>query len=268
MWRQQIALLVSRVLNLCFFVLTLGLAVVNATPRTDPAKWKAVGLNTQFVWLQQNTVVVAPVLIVAIAFAQLTLRWIEAPRVWSAVHGILDDFRDHVFSHLKDRAEHERRVTLFKFVRFRWWWCWPLRHWVVPVERSGESTRRRVSTFHAPLDQPGKAEGVAGQSFATGRVIRLRQLPVVTADKVDADALREYSKEAGASEGRLRKWLAEHPGQQLPTSVCGMPVVVNGRRWGVIVLDACGDLEYDERFVRDYKLYASVLEKLLSRKKK
>src|SRR5258706_1510307 len=161
MWRKQIALFVSRLLNICFLVLTVALAVVNASSRTDPAKWKTVGLASQFAWLQQNTVIVAPLLIVAIASAQLILGWVEAPRVWSAVHGILDDFRDHVFSHLKDQAEYERRVTLFKFVQFRIWWCWPMTQWLIPVERSGESTRRRVSTFHARLDRPTDAERVA-----------------------------------------------------------------------------------------------------------
>src|SRR5258708_28875777 len=216
MWHKQVALYVSRLLNICFLVLTVALAAVNAASRTDPAKWKTAGLASQFAWLQQNTVIVVPLLIVAIALAQLFLGWVEAPRVWAAVHGILDDFRDHTFSHLKDQAEYERRVTLFKFVRLRIWWCWPMAQWLIPVERSGESTRRRVSKFHAPLDQPGKAEGVAGQAFATGRVISLRALPTVKSGAVQTENLREYSDLAAPPDIRLKKHLEAHPVHPLP----------------------------------------------------
>jgi hypothetical protein len=270
MWRKQVATTLSAVLNVAFVILTLALAVVNGIGKADPQKWKNLGADQQVAWLQQNTFVVAPLLIVVIALAQLALKWSESPRVWSAIHGSLDDFRDHVFSHLKDAPEHERRVTLFQYVRFRLWFCWPMTHWLVPVERSGESTRWRVSTFRAPLGTPGTAEGVAGQAFTkgSGTVVSLRGLPLVKADKPDDQALRQYSATAGASESRLRAWLKRHPGQQLPTSICGIPVVVNGKRWGVLVLDACGDLEYDERFSRDHKLYASILARLLTRNRK
>jgi GAF domain len=265
MWRQQAANAVSAIINGCFLFLTVALALVNASSKTDAARWRAWGMESQLLWLQENTVVVAPLLIVAIALAQLGLRWSASPRIWSTVHGVLDEFRDHVFYHL-DQPEHERRVTLFKYVRLRLWFCWPMTHWVVPVERSGESTRWRASVFRAPRNQPGAGEGVAGQVFAGGQVISLRTLPSVHAEAPDVAELKKYAELGRVSESKLRKWLARHPNQQLPTSICGMPVVVNGKRWGVVVLDACGDLQYDERFFRDYKLYASVLGKLLSRK--
>jgi hypothetical protein len=120
------------------------------------------------------------------------LHRIEAPSVLNAVHGIVDEMQRIAFSHLEGLPEHERRVTLFKYVGWRWTLrSKPWGGWLVAFERSGETTRSHVSAFRVSLSTPEEAEGVAGRAFATGGVVPTGLLPEVTVNS-SPEVIAEY----------------------------------------------------------------------------
>lgn len=263
MWRQRFWKIAAWVLGGLQIASAVLLTIFGASLRTDAEKWKEWGIEPLIIKCQENAVVALPVLSILVAVLQFLLKWSESPRVWNAVHGIMDEFRDSVVAEKSGRPEHELRVTLYKKVFFhphiglRW------RGWIVAVERSGESTRSGVSSFRASQNRPAEAEGIAGRAWAENRVSVIN-LPRIDPDKPEKTMVREYARLGCTSEQWVKKWLQSHPGQRPPTSICAIPVSVKGRRWGVLVLDTCTDLQYDEIFTKNFSMVAGILGKLLS----
>lgn len=175
---------------------------------------------------------------------------IGPPWVWATIHSILNEFREHAF-----RAEttgdplHYHRVTLFKHVRMKWWlsheswrsrfWPWgkgryPWSGWLVPVARSGHTTKSSSTVFLAP-DDADHAEGVAGKTWALNSTLPVSKLPNLQ-DSPNQEQIADYSRRTFASEDWLRTRLGND--KPLPQSLHGIPVEVKGKPWGVLVLDS------------------------------
>ena len=144
-------------------------------------------------------------------------------------------------------------------IRVRFWLCrWPWSGWLVPVERSGHTTRRSHTIFLAP-DDADQAEGIAGQTWAQNRVVVVNGLSDVN-ENPSREVLAEYAQ---------RTWIAEtwvlQKQRQHARSFCGIPVEVKGKLWGVIVLDSRNPQAIDQNADKFYRLIGRVLGKLLER---
>jgi len=160
---------------------------------------------------------------------------------------LFNDYREEAFNIAEDDAVHNHRVTLFKRSRLIWWiWPWRSRYspwgkmrapwsgWLVPLVRSGHTTQRSRTVFLAP-DDADNVEGVVGQVWARDRVIVVEDLPDLCGNATDQD-IAAYALKTWVPDAWVRWRLRS--GKQCPRSICGIPVEVNGSRWGVIVLDS------------------------------
>jgi hypothetical protein len=210
--------------------------VMSASLKADPA---AIPVFTaQVRWLQHRSAISVFFAVVAIGVCGLVKRWAGPPWVWSAIHSSLNGFRDVVFATRKAEPEHLHRVTLFKFSRFptNRFRFWAYGRWLVPVERSGATTRLNVSSFHVP-DDGEHVEGVAGQAWARseGEVFMTDALPEVSTASSD-DELENYAKKAFVSVEWVKNRLKD--GKPLARRLCGVRLELKGNPWGVLVVDS------------------------------
>ncbi|HET6428414.1 MAG TPA: GAF domain-containing protein, partial [Phycisphaerae bacterium] len=118
-------------------------------------------------------------------------------------------------------------MTLFKRVR-------RFREWLVIVDRSGHLTLKHRTKFRIS-DDPNVCEGWAGKVWVQGTVLSIDNLPEITADSPPAD-LERYARLTGVS----KEWIGQRlsKGRRLARSYLAIPVEVNGKPWGVVVLDS------------------------------
>ena len=186
----------------------------------------------------------------------------------------------------------ENRVTLFRVKSFHLTWPWrawpPVGCWLVPVERSNHLTRKSKACFLAKDD--GSADGVAGQAYVQRSCVYVDNLPNICAENavpntqpfllrlfykyfwksryLNAGQLRmvkAYAARSWSNEGRILKHRVAK--KNLPRSLCGLPVEVGGKIWGVIVIDSrdkniAGKNEILEFYERNAGVFSKILEHL------
>lgn len=146
--------------------------------------------------------------------------------VWRVLNQIKEaTFKDQQLDH-----EQHCRVTLFKHHKFtiRRWPC--TCGWLIPYERSGHSTRNTHAIFRAP-DDGEQSEGVAGKVWSCGAIEYVGGLPDIRAPGATEDQFRHYGQKSFCDAARLKR----KPPQA--RSLMGIPVDVDNKRWGVIVID-------------------------------
>jgi len=163
----------------------------------------------------------------------------EAFRGWA--RDIINELRDDVFEEEDKKAPALHRLTLFQYRKWSWalglsirYWRWPGSGWLIPVERSGDVTRRTNSAF--PAGDDNRTAGVVGQAWAQKVCIYVPNLPSID-PKCDEAAIKLYAQETFVS----AKWVRKQKRRTRPPSrsYCGVPVEVDGRRWGVLLFDSC-----------------------------
>ena len=224
--------------------------------KADPANW--AWAMTALTWLQQSAWLSIPVLTLGLGLMQAARSMIGPPWIWETVHYLLDRLQEHVFEQQVGTPLHYHRVTLFRYVRLRPSFCrWPWSGWLVPVERSGHTTRKSRSVFLAP-DDADRVEGIAGQTWAQKSVVIVENLPDLSGTH-SLRLLEEYAHKTWVSV----EWLQSRT--QHARSFRGIPVEVKGRLWGVIVLDSRSPTAIDQNAVKVYRLIGRYLGKLLER---
>lgn len=207
--------------------------------------WFAVGAALVR-WFQSEAWWIIPGCAVVLGVARAGRTKLGEPWAWEGIQDILGKIRAHVVK--SDGPVHHHRVTLFKKVQWCWWpnsrpkvwWPWgsgngPSSGWLISVARSDATILNRV-VFLAPDRQPDMAEGVAGQAWCLRRrSVWVSDLPAVTTQSPDAD-LEAYAAKTFISKDRLKRDLASKktPGR----AFWGIPIEVQGRLWGVIVIDS------------------------------
>ena len=246
---------VYRACSILYPIAGIVLATVVASTKADPSRWRL--LSEILEWLQQTAWVTTPSLAIVLILTPVIRTMISPPWVWDTVHHLLDRFQEYVFEK-ESGPLHHHRVTLLKYTRLRLRLCrWPWSGWLVPVERSGHTTRRNRTTFLAP-DDADQAEGIAGQTWARNRVVVVNALPEIS-ENPPCDVLAEYTERTFV----VVAWWQRH--RQHARSFCGIPVEVKGKLWGVIVLDSRNPEGIDENAIRFYSLIGRFLGKLLER---
>ena len=165
---------------------------------------------------------------------------IETNWLLSVIQSALTQFCDQMFGSLQG-GKDEHRATLFVRRGFAIWRTWPWRidrhpwsGWLVPVVRSGHATQTIRSRFLAP-DNAAKCEGIAGYTWRTRAIQTVTGQAALTAMSSEAD-LEVYCQRTKTSMPWLRERLKA--GEELPRALRGIPVEVDNKLWGVIVLDS------------------------------
>ncbi len=207
-----------------------------------------------------------PVCAVYLAVAERASTYLKSPQTWAAIDSFLDNLQKHFF---KEGNLHDHRVTLFKRATWNWDWHtwhlrgqkkrWPWSGWFVPVARSGYA-KRSSTRFWASEAESSAAEGIPGRVWVEGpRVIdKLPDLKINSSD----DNLSKYAKETRVS----KEWLQQRIRENKPCarSFCGIPVEVNGKFWGVIVMDSQLErLSSSDEFKNLYNLLGQLLGDVL-----
>jgi hypothetical protein len=190
---------------------------------------------------------------------------ISPPWVWNTVRAILDQLRVHAFKPTQGELQQSNRVTLFKHVRWRWALCkWPWSGWLIPVERSGYTTRKTDTVFRAP-DDGDLAEGVAGRAWASEGLVSKSNLPNVNADSPLQEQKR-YADETYMSLDTLKRRLDGKKAVAL--SLTAFPVEVKNKVWGVIVFDSRSKQPFPEEAIENFRLVGRCLANVLGGAKK
>lgn len=174
--------------------------------------------------------------------AQYFSNRIGSPGNWQIVQYLLDLYREEIFNkdeNTKEDAEHFHRVTLFK--HFSWRWAlvrWPWSGWVVPVARSGSTTRTKIQCFHASKERPDDAEGVAGQTWVRNRPVLVSALPDLSIENPQNTDIQEYAKRAYVTEEWIRNRMRTNRRGLQCRSLFGVCIEAKGVPWGVLVIDS------------------------------
>jgi len=174
--------------------------------------------------------------------AQYLSSHIGSPGNWHIVQHILDQYREEVFGrdeNTKDDPEHFHRITLFK--HFKWRWTlegWPGSGWVVPVARSGSTTKANIQCFLASKERPDDAVGVAGQTWARNREVKVCGLPDLIIDNPPENDIIEYAKKAFVTDEWIRNRMRPNRRGLQCRSLLGICIEVKGVPWGVLVIDS------------------------------
>ena len=235
-------------------------ASIRADPKHLTGVWQV--FVSPLMWIQDRAWLFLIAIGIFIAAATAARRAVGPPWVWDAIHSNLDSFRDYAFPDQPGDMLHEHRVTLFKYVR--WHWClrkWPWSGWLVPVERSGHTTRRTNTAFRAP-DDANDAEGVAGVTWASKSALPIHELPDLSGQP-SSEEVADYAKKTFVSQEWVEAYIKR--GRMLARSFLGIPVEVGGKRWGVLVLDSKREMRNSPRNLNLYTILSKFLSKLLER---
>jgi hypothetical protein len=164
---------------------------------------------------------------------------IGSPDTLETLHELLDSLHAAVFKGPEYSIPDEHKVTIFKAVKTCPQDHWLRRmfgflgtraRWLKPVVRSGHTSQDTTTCFRL-YDDADKCEGVAGQAWARNRVITVYDLPSVSQTPYNYQ-VAAYASRSYVSEDRVR---AKKPKSR---SVLGMPILVKGELWGVLVFDS------------------------------
>jgi hypothetical protein len=197
-----------------------------------------------------------------VAACTFAMKLIGPPWVREAIKKVLDEMHAHAFSG-RNRAEFHDRITLFRYQR----WCFrrdrprlsPYGDHLVPFLRSGFLTQKSSVVFQAPDD--GDFEGIAGFAFSSNVSIKREHLPDVSPSSSPSEEdFRRYAEDTFVKV----EWLKKE--RSTARSLYGIPVRVEGKPWGAIVVDSRQEsIANSEQVVKSYLLVASVLGQLITR---
>ncbi len=196
-------------------------------------------------WIQSNfNGLLFTLIIILIVVHLLTwfARWIirrRSPRN-PALKGVLNALQK-ILS--EGELSHTYRATLFKNHKNKW---------LKRYARSGELTLNSRRKFRIDANDESKNEGIAGRCWYWGDVAFRYDLPDVSQPDANDDDVIAYSKATFYNVSKIRKrvqWLEKRPAKwfkwclprpELPRSRClaGFPILVSGKKWGVLVFDS------------------------------
>lgn len=192
--------------------------------------------------------------------AFLFRKWLGDPAVIQVVHDLLTDYRNKVISDRASGFEHHHRVTLFRHKEWAWVRrCWPWNGWLIPVIRSGQTTRNPSCRFRASSDDPERAEGVAGLAWVSDKDIEITQLPDVSFPNATDEAVAKYAANTGLDAATIRK-MRPHA-----RSFYATRVHVQNKLWGVMVIDSKNDTLRRRKIDSEYEAIYPSLSVLLRR---
>lgn len=219
-------------------VTVIGLSVAKDVDPKAPSDILKFALPV-LLWLKPAASGTLPLLTAVIGAAEVAKKRLGSPVIWEAIHSMLDEFRSKVFPN--DPTDFEHRVTLFRHHCFavslknKLSFIWPIYGWLTPVERSGERTQSASVLFSASKEKPKKAEGFAGLVWSTNMCQSVNDLPGLTANSPEPD-IKRYAQAVRCSWKPMRRKIRS--GKAFARSYWGIPIEVDGKLWGVLVIDS------------------------------
>ncbi len=209
--------------------------ILVASLKADSAKFTQVlgnDIGTIITNIQTNAWWIVPIIIISVFLIDALRTRVGSQKDWKIIQIILKEYREKIFTadDLNDDPHHHR-VTLFKKVDF--YLCfkqWPWSGWLIPVARTGHTTRTSSNIFRVP-DSTVNPEGIAGKTWIRDGMYNVYNLPDLHANPTE-DNFQTYADDTFCSKDLVSKRIF---GQR---SYCGFPVEVNGNQWGVIVIDS------------------------------
>lgn len=258
-------------------ILGAGVIAFAKLPEIKTSAWWTSPLNWSREFSMAHKDWLVPALAAALAIFSQIIKRRGQSRVDAVIKNLLNNFRDSAFPKQDDYVIH--RVTLFQHRRYYWGWCclgvlwnafftkhsrwrWPCSGWLVPYERAGEYHLESPTYFYAPKNDPLNAEGFAGLLLRSRLAKTITELPLISLNSQLNDKKR-YSEAAFVSLEFVEKKLLA--GRPLPRSFWGTYIDVDGKIWGVMVVDSRSDT-LPKTLHRDFAPTAICLSQLLSRK--
>jgi len=207
-------------------------------------------------WLSLITAVI-------MATAAVAMKAIGNPWVREAVQHVLDAMHEHGFGSEDGRELFYDRVTLFRYRKY----CWkfwrvgiPWGGFLIPYARSGHFFSNPSVIFRVP-ENCDDAQGVAGQAYVSGATLVIQELPDVSKKVAPTDSdYKTYAEKTWVAD----QWLREE--RSTARALLALRVVVNGKPWGVIVVDTrATTIPNETKIIASYTLVAKVLGELLDR---
>ncbi|MBV8214043.1 MAG: hypothetical protein JOZ08_12585 [Verrucomicrobia bacterium] len=267
----------KRVLGIIQWIAAFFLVIVAASLKADVSKYQPplsglLGLLQGVAWW------CIPTLALAAGVTQFFQKRINQASTWGSIRFLLNEFHKLIFGKpsgaIKSPTDttHHKRVTLFQYkkrITFRD--DGPTRHWyflgfdwsgwLIPVQRSGHTTRRTSTAFWAP-DAADKVQGIAGVTWANNQRSVREDLPDISQNSSTED-LKKYADDSWLTVEWLEKKLVRK-GSGWPRALYGIPVEVEGKLWGVIVLDS-RDVKIPnlDRIDAFHETYAKILSRFI-----
>ncbi len=199
------------------------------------------------------------------------------PWVWEKIQYLLDGMRARVYAGREQDRLDEHRITLFKrrafVLRIRrpgapWYWpygksCTPWAGWLVPVLRSGHTSQSTKSVFVAPRgDTSHEVDGVVGQAWSRNQSVIVGDLAEMTPNSSDAE-IEEYSRRTFCDKAIVSKYFSQ--GRTPPRSIGAIPIEVQGKIWGALVLDSKDPDGVTDESINNFILTAGFVGQLLEK---
>lgn len=264
-----------------------GVQIIKETKfGSDESKLVELLIMPSFGWINRNSWYFFGFSILCIIASYVARKFATDPDTQKIVHELLNEARGHLFKTevlLEDPQDHHHRLTLFqhrkfflsrKTLTFRKYnghgsRLKPNSGWLVPVMRSGHITQKVKSIF-AATDE-GFCEGITGLTWncskgPNGGIIHRPSLSPVSFNSDNA-AIAKYASETLISADYVRSRIAIE-GRIMPVCLCGVPILVNNRPWGVLVIDSTqvnSIYEPDGAHFKYYGQLQSILGKILER---
>lgn len=215
--------------------------------------WLAAQLFTNLWW-------VMPLVLVLLPVTEAFRRWVEKQTLWPLVKAVLEDFKARLYPTSKGDPAFAHRITLFRYCKWTVRWR-AIREmglgWVRIVERTGHTTQNSRTVFRAPND-PDRAEGMAGSTWVANQLLFVEHLPDLSASNWESKAPK-YAADTKCSLEEIKR---RRPKSR---SMCGIPVEVKGRVWGVLVIDSRDSTLPRAEIEAHYQMAAKYLSRLLER---
>lgn len=237
------------------------------------ANWPAPAAATME-WCQNNSLLIF-VLIGSCSLFGWILRRCADPWYWDKLQALLDKFQEVAYEKFKDQIKDYHRVTLFRYRKFYWNispggqpCSWrggrlPWSGWLVPVLRSGKTSKRTRAAFLAP-DNGHRAEGIGGRAWVTNNITFVNGLPAIEPG-CSRTKQKKYAKETNCSPTMVQGYLEQ--GRPLPRAIGAIPIEVKGRSWGVLVLDSADDQGVTGEMLTNFKVAMLSISQLLEKVK-
>lgn len=217
-----------------------------------------------FVTYLDNCWWLVPVLAAAVAVTAAGRKIIAEPWIWQAIHSAVDGYREFVFQAERGEPIDHHRVTLFRhFSCYQYPCCFkrPLERRLIPVERSGHLKQNTNTDFIVP-DEAEKATGVAGQVWRTFQTLVVSELPDLS-NNPSEEEIKLYARRTWNSVEWVKNRMKNN--KSLARSICGIPIRVKGKEWGIIVIDSVSPTAVTRSSNEFYDLMGRSLSKLLER---
>ncbi|WP_162913164.1 hypothetical protein [Rhodospirillaceae bacterium SYSU D60014] len=238
-------------------------------------KWPAA-FATSIAWLQKYSLLIWAALGTA-AIIGWFLRRQGDPWIWDKLQALLDEFQAVAYPGFQHHIKDHHRVTLFKYKK--WYWClrtpmtngrWPWRRgrypwsgWLVPMLRSGRTSQNTRAVFLVP-DNGGEAEGVAGRAWASNCVIVVDKLPAISAQS-SRRKIKQYAEGTYCPEPIIKDYLERS--RPLPRSIGAIPIEVDNKAWGILVLDSRDEQGVTSDLVANFTLTIKFIGQMLEKAK-